>query len=253
MPVATGGVRQLVCELLAQLWLEESREGWRQSQACAGQGARVAPRTVDAATGEREGGESDARFLAVLEESVSTLREAGLPFLVMGGIGSSVHGRDRWTHDVDLFLRPEDARDGLHALSAAGFETEETFWDWLYKAWKGEVVVDLIFRSVGGIRVDDEMLERATVREFHGVHAPLIPPEDLLVIKAVVHDEPVPRHWHDALGILSRCELDWDYLLRRARNHGARRVLALLVYGQSNDLIVPNRAIEGLFDAVYRS
>src|SRR5438067_12615095 len=97
------------------------------------------------------------------------------------------------------------------------------------------------------------MLERSREFEFHGVKADLLPPEDLLVIKAIVHDEHVPRHWHDALGILARCELDWEYLLRRARTYGARRVLALLVYGQSNDLIVPNRVVERLFDDIYRS
>jgi hypothetical protein len=72
-------------------------------------------------------------------------------------------------------------------------------------------------------------------------------------MKAVTHDEHMPRHWHDALGLVSRCGLDWDYVLRRARQAGARRVLSLLVYAQSNDLIVPNRVIEELFDAIYRA
>ena len=195
----------------------------------------------------------DGTFLAVLDEAVGVLRAADVPFVVMGGISSSTHGRERWTHDADFFVRPEDARRGLEALAEAGFETEETYWDWLFKAFKKQVMVDLIFRSTGGIRLDDEMLARAGEADFHGVSAPMLPPEDLLVIKAVVHDEHMPRHWHDGLGIVGHCELDWDYLLRRARSHGARRVLAMLVYAQSNDLIVPNRVIEELFDAIYRS
>lgn len=200
----------------------------------------------------RELDEADQKFLAAFAATVTLLGEAEIPFLVMGGVSSSVHGRDRWTHDIDLFVRPEHARPALQVLGDAGFRTEETYWDWLYKAWQDDVLVDVIFRSTGGIRVDDEMLERAVTLDFHGVTAPFIPPEDLLVIKAVVHDEPLPRHWHDGLGILSRCDLDWDYLLRRARQHGARRVLSLLVYAQSNDLIVPNRVIEELFEAIYR-
>src|SRR5207244_1880974 len=125
--------------------------------------------------------------------------------------------------------------------------------DWLCTAERCGVVAALIFRASGGIPLTDEMLERARVLEFHGVKAPVIPPEDLLVIKAVVHDEHMPRHWHDALGLIGRCELDWDHLLTLARQHGARRVLALLVYAQSNDLVVPNRVIEQLFDDIYRS
>ena len=38
-----------------------------------------------------------------------------------------------------------------------------------------------------------------------------------------------------------------------ARQFGARRVLALLVYAQSNDLVVPNRVIEQLFEEIYKS
>ena len=59
-----------------------------------------------------------------------------------------------------------------------------------------------------------------------------------------------PRHWHDALGIIASCELDWDYLLERGQ-HGARRVLSLLVYAQSDDLVVPDRAIRELASSLY--
>jgi hypothetical protein len=62
----------------------------------------------------------------------------------------------------------------------------------------------------------------------------------------------MPRHWHDALAILGVCDLDWEYLERRARQFGARRVLSLLVYGQSNDMVVPTAPIRRLFEALYR-
>jgi hypothetical protein len=45
--------------------------------------------------------------------------------------------------------------------------------------------------------------------------------------------------------------MDWDYLLHRAKQHGARRVLSVLLYAQSNDLTVPNATIRDLFDAIY--
>lgn len=197
--------------------------------------------------------ELDRAFDQVLCEMVGVLDEAEIPFLLMGGISSTIHGRERWTHDIDIFIRERHARPALEVLAAHGYETEETYWDWLYKAWKDDITIDLIFRSTGGIRLDEEMYERSEHGDFHGVKARLLPPEDLIVIKSVVHDEHLPRHWYDALGVLGRCELDWDYLLSRARAYGARRVLSLLVYAQSNDLIVPNRVIEQLFDDIYRS
>ena len=193
----------------------------------------------------------DDTFLRVLRESVSTVEAAGIPYVLMGGIGSATHGRPRWTHDVDLFVRPEDAQRTVEALAGAGYETEETYPDWLFKGFKDGVLVDIIFKSSGGIVLDDDMIERASVTEFKGVPVRVIPPEDLLVIKAIVHDEHMPRHWHDGLGLIGGCSMDWDYVLRRAKRVGARRTLSLLVYAQSNDLIVPNGVIRELFEAIY--
>ena len=108
----------------------------------------------------------------------------------------------------------------------------------------------MIFRSTGGFYLDDEMLERAVPCVFQGHSVRCIPPEDLVILKAVVHDEVGPRHWHDAIGVLRTTKLDWDYLLRRAMR-APRRVLSLLVYAQSIDLYVPNGAIRALFRTVY--
>ena len=198
-----------------------------------------------------EGTADDDLFGAVLTDTVAALDGEDVPYVFMGGIGAATHGRPRWTHDIDVFVRPEDAARALRVLADAGFRTEQTFPDWLYKAFKHDVMVDVIFKSLGGILLDEEMLARARVEDFQGHQLRIMAPEDLLVIKAIVHDEHMPRHWHDALAIISRCSLDWDYLARRARRHGARRVLSLLLYAQSNDLVVPAGPIRTLFDAVF--
>lgn len=189
-------------------------------------------------------------FLDVLRRAVSALDAAGLPYLWMGGIASAVHGRPRWTHDADVFVRPEDAVAALDALGRAGFETERTYPDWLFKAISNDIVVDVIFRSCRGVQVDEEMLARSTVEPFQGIPLRLLPREDLVVIKAVTHDEHMPRHWHDALAIVARGDLDWEYLMERARRHGARRVLSLLLYAESIDLIVPRQVTRTLFEAI---
>src|SRR5262249_5176175 len=105
--------------------------------------------------------------------------------------------------------------------------------------------VDVIFSTRIGIYFDDEMLERSRYKNFHGTRVRVIAPEDLVVIKAVAHDEATPRHWYDALGVIVACELDWDYLIRRS-TRGQRRVLSLLLYAQSLDYAVPDRVIRVL-------
>ncbi len=193
----------------------------------------------------------EGTFLTVLAETVDALEHKDIPHLVMGGIASATYGRPRSTRDVDVFVRPEDAGLALDALAAAGFRTEQTYPDWLYKAGKDDVPVDVVFLSSGGILLDDEMLGRSNVASYRGKDVRVLPPEDLLVIKALAHEEHMPRHWHDGLAILAHARLDWEYLLRRARAHGARRVLSLLLYAQSNDIVVPNGPVRTLFQAIF--
>lgn len=192
----------------------------------------------------------EQELLQTLDEAQGALHSAAIPFLVMGGIASAILGRPRWTRDIDLFVRLEDAGRALEALDAAGFDTSVEHPHWLAKARSGEIVVDVISRSHNDILLDDEMLERAVEATFKERTVQLVPPEDLVVMKAVAASEDTPRYWYDAIGIIGRAELDWDYLVRRARPVGARRVLAVLLYAQSIDVIVPTHAIRTLIDLV---
>jgi Uncharacterised nucleotidyltransferase len=203
-----------------------------------------------AAPAPSERGDEEA-FLRVLDEAHDVIDRLGVPYMSIGAIASSVWGRARWTHDIDFFVRPENAGKVLDALGEAGFDTSEAYPHWLYKAFKDDVLVDIIFRSTRDILVDDEMIRRAVLADFRGRTIPVAPPEDVLVMKAIASGEDTPRYWYDALAIIANSpELDWDYLLRRARQHGARRVLSLLLYAQSNDQVVPTWAVEELFEAI---
>jgi predicted nucleotidyltransferase len=186
----------------------------------------------------------------VLADAVGAFERADIPYVLIGGLASAVHGRPRTSRDIDVLVRHADARPALAALGGAGFQTEETNPQWIFKATKDDVQVDLIFWLKGDIYLDEEMLERSEECDFDGVSVRVIPPEDLIVVKAVIHDEQTPRHWGDALGVIADSELDWDYLARRARK-GARRVLALLLYAQSNDLIVTDDTVRSLFESLY--
>jgi predicted nucleotidyltransferase len=195
-------------------------------------------------------GADDATFADVLGETVEVLEPNEIPYVLIGGIASSGYGRPRWTHDIDVLVRPDDSERALEVLQGAGYATEKTEPRWLFKAFKHRVMVDLIFCSTGGIYLDPEMLVHAAEKVFLGRRVRFVAPEDLLIMKAIVHDEEGPRHWHDALGLISAVRLDWEYLLMRA-SRAPRRVLSLLIYAQSLDLFVPNRAIRDLFDRLY--
>jgi len=193
---------------------------------------------------------ADQTFTKVLREAVDAVSRAGYPFLVLGGLASALVGRPRWTHDIDFLVRPDDARDILGVFARAGFTTEETDPVWIYKAFRNDVMVDVIFMVMGGIYLDDEMQTRSIERDYEGLRLRIPSPEDQIVIKGIVHREETSRHWFDALAILGRAELDWEYLLRRARV-GARRILALLIYAQSSDILVPDWVIRRLYEEIY--
>jgi predicted nucleotidyltransferase len=193
-----------------------------------------------------EGSTADlATVASVLGAAARALEDAKIPYVVIGGIASALHGRPRCSSDVDLLVLPAQAPAALEALAAAGFATERVNEHWLYKAFKDDVLVDVLFKAKGDLYLDDEMLRRSPVRTWHDATVRVIPPEDLLVMKAVAHDEETPRHWGDALGVLARSDLDWDYLLARARG-APRRVLSLLLYATSVDLHVPRAVLQRL-------
>jgi predicted nucleotidyltransferase len=204
-----------------------------------GAGSPFEKRTVD-----------DEAFVEAVREVMEALEGRGIVFLFVGGLASGILGRPRSTVDVDLMIRPGDIGKTREALEEAGFTTTQTDLDWLYKAAKeGGVVVDILVESTGGVYLDDEMLSRVVTAEFRGLSLPLAGPEDLIVMKALAHQEPTNRYWYDALGILARTAIDWDYLLWRARL-GARRVLSLLLYAQSTDILVPDAPIRALFHMI---
>ena len=198
---------------------------------------------------DRQWETGEDELVEALTRTVKAVDAEQLDYVLMGGIASSVLGRPRWTHDIDVFVRPEDAGSALDTLAAAGFRTQETNPRWLYKALKDRVLVDVIFVSSGGVFLDEEMVGRARHAEVEGYPVSVIPAEDLVVIKALVHKEHSPRHWFDALALLRRDDLDWAYLVRRARQHGPLRVLSLLYYARSNDQVVPDHVIEDVLEA----
>lgn len=188
----------------------------------------------------------------ILFTTIETLDDNQIPYALIGGVAVKSLGRPRITHDIDIFVRPDDASRVLEVLEERGFTSQKRDPVWLFKAWNEDILVDVIFKSSGDIYFDEEV--RAHVRRvpYLDRYVNAISPEDFIVIKAAAHQEHNPHHWHDALAVLKQGNLDWEYLLRRAR-HAPRRILALFVYGQSIDIAVPNEVIQKLYRNVFES
>jgi predicted nucleotidyltransferase len=199
-----------------------------------------------------ENGEAQARMEAALVRAVEILEGAEIEYALMGGLASAAVGRPRKTRDVDLFVPRDDAVRALEALGRAGFRTERTDESWLYKAFAGEVMIDLIFCSKGDLVLEPEMLERRRSMTVLGRSVKALAPEDLVVIKALAAAEHVPRHWYDALAILDSGQIDWTYLGSRARPHAAR-VVSLLLYALSAGIPVPEAVLRELFECALRA
>ena len=165
-------------------------------------------------------GENDRSFEAfetALKRALAALRESGVPFLLGGSVASWARGGPETRHDLDFIVKPEDAEAALQALVDAGMRPERPPEEWLYKAWDGDVLIDVIFEP-RGIEVTDEVIERGETVQTLGISMPLMAIEDVLATKLLAMDE----HDLDYSGVLQiaralRERIDWRALRSRTR------------------------------------
>ena len=194
--------------------------------------------------------EEKAAFASVLTDAIEVVESEDIPYVVGGSLASMQWGRPTSIGDIDIVISPPDAKRLLGAFAAAGYETDEPEPQWLYKATKNDVTVDLIFQMQGDLYLDEVMVERGQLREIEGTKARVMPPEDFIISQAMSAREDTPDYWYNALGVLARSDLDWEYLVERA-SRSPRRVLSLLIFAESNDLTIPDTAIRSLFHKLY--
>lgn len=167
-------------------------------------------------------------LLQALKKSAAALREADVPFLLGGGLAAWARGGPETEHDLDLMVRPEDGERALKALDEAGFRPEDPPEEWLYKAWDGDVMVDVIFEPSGG-PVDDAMFERAEEFDVHAVTMKVMALEDVMVTKLL----SLREHEVDYESVLEiaralREQIDWDEVWRRTSHSPYARALFYL-------------------------
>lgn len=150
-----------------------------------------------------------------LKISAAALRDAGVPFALGGSVGAWARGGPEPRKDLDLMVKPDDAEKALRALEGIGMRTERPPEEWLYKAWYGDVLIDVIFRP-SGLELTDEVLARAQTISVMAVSMPVMALEDMLVTMLYALDE----HALDYSGLLAiarslREQIEWPALRAR--------------------------------------
>ena len=167
-------------------------------------------------------------------ESIRTLAEAGIPFMVGGAYAFGVFtGITRHTKDLDIFLRPADVQRALDCFRADNFEAELTFPHWLAKVYCGDDCLDLIFRAGNGLcEVDDSWFDRAREEDVLGERALLTPPEEMLWMKAYIMERE-RFDGADVAHVIHSCaeRLDWAHLVRRFGSHWRILLSHLVLFG----------------------
>src|SRR5215211_5862630 len=82
--------------------------------------------------------EEHRRLTETAKRAAGILKDAGVPFLLAGGLASWARGGPQTDHDVDFFVKPEDATRAQQALEAAGLRADRPPEDWLHKVWDGD-------------------------------------------------------------------------------------------------------------------
>jgi hypothetical protein len=141
------------------------------------------------------------KILDTLKKATCALREAEIAFALAGGIASWARGGPPREHDLDFFIRPEDADRALAALAAAGMQPVKPPEGWLYKAFDGDVMVDLIYEPASG-PVTQEELDRADEMEVQATRMRVLAPTDILATKLLA---------------LKEHEVDYDSVLEISR------------------------------------
>ena len=166
---------------------------------------------------------------ATLKKVGATLRDHEIPCLLGGSLAFWAHGGPERRSDLDFMVKPEDADRALAALAAAGMRTETPPEGWLYKAWDGDVLIDLIFRPKG-LEIDDEAIARGEDMEVLAMPIRVMALEDVLCTKLLALDE----HRLDYSSLVEtarslREKIDWaDVRARTDRSPFARAFFTMI-------------------------
>ena len=172
------------------------------------------------------------------------LDRAGVVWAVFAGAAATVYGASRPVADVDILV-PAKESERISILFPEAIVRHDDFGSSLDTRVTGismpgiDILAGLSRRTTRlsyHIDLDQEMASRCIRRPSAGVMAPVIPPEDNIILKAIWGrgSEQGKHDWEDVQAMLAHLPaIDWDYLRWRLNTccSGPRRahLLHLLI------------------------
>jgi hypothetical protein len=166
-----------------------------------------------------------------LKKVGAALRDSEIPYLLGGSLAFWAHGGPERRKDLDFMVKPEDADRALEALEAAGLRPERPPEGWLYKAWDGDILVDLIFHPKG-MEIDDDAIARGEDIEVLAMPIKVMALEDVLCTKLLALHE----HNVDYTSVLQmarslREKVNWDDVRARTNRSPFARAFFTMIEG----------------------
>jgi Nucleotidyl transferase of unknown function (DUF2204) len=170
---------------------------------------------------------------------VSALKADGVPFALGGGYALWVAGGPEPSHDVDLVVAETDVELAANSLAAAGLRVERPPEDWLFKAYcdangstepaEEPALVDVLHR-LGGIPVEQSLLDTAREYEVLGVRIPVLPPTPIMIAKL----KSLSEHYCDFAPLLLavravREQLEWTEIREETQDNPFAEAFLLVV------------------------
>jgi hypothetical protein len=174
---------------------------------------------------------SFAQISETLKKVGAALRDNEIPYLLGGSLAFWAHGGPERRKDLDFMVKPEDAERALETLEAEGLRPEKPPEGWLYKAWDGDVLVDLIFHPKG-MEIDDDVIRRGQNLEVLAMPIRVMALEDVLCTSLLALHE----HNVDYTSVLQmarslREKVDWEQVRSRTDRSPFARAFFTIVEG----------------------
>ena len=173
--------------------------------------------------------DSFPELIASMKKAAALLRDAEVPAILGGGLAAWARGGPPTEHDVDFYVREEEAEAALAALVGGGLREERPPEGWLLKAWDGDVLIDLIFHPSGGA-IGDEHFARAEHLEVMAQPLLVASLDDVMSTKLLSISEQEPSFTSVLeLARSLREQIDWEIVRERTGESAFAKAFFTLV------------------------
>lgn len=173
---------------------------------------------------------SHEQITSTLRKAASALRDGGVAFMLGGSIGCWARGGPRSQNDLDLLLPRDEVEHALAVLAGAGMQAKRPPEEWLEKVFDGEVMIDLIYETLGVGEITRQTIDAADRLSVVAIEMPVMSLEDILTGKLLaINEQRLDYGGPLEIARSLRERVDWADVCRRTEGSPyARAFFALL-------------------------